>query len=239
MRERRLRRAERARRADAPAGRHAPTDTGPGARGVATTATAGCAGIATFITSAAPGRTCATGAGATGIATVDPGVCTVVGTGGFIETPNQRLPIKHVTTVMEPEDLAKVTYRLLEPENYAGAKVVVVGGGDSAVEAAIALGEAGAVVHLVYRRRVFDRIKIKNQKRLDAAVEANLVEVVLEASPRKISESQVEIKAGEETLRIDNDYVLIFAGGLLPTKLLEDAGVTIRRYHGEVYAPAN
>lgn len=137
------------------------------------------------------------------------------------------------------EDLAKVTYRLLEPENYAGAKAMVVGGGDSAVEAAIALGEAGATVHLVHRRRLFDRIKIKNQKRLDGAVDAGLVELVLEASPQAISETQVEVKVGEEIRQIENDYVLIFAGGLLPTKLLEDAGVTIRRYHGEVYAPAN
>ncbi|MEO1079980.1 MAG: NAD(P)-binding domain-containing protein [Pseudomonadota bacterium] len=137
------------------------------------------------------------------------------------------------------EEFSKVTYRLLEPENYAGTKTLVVGGGDSAVEAAIALGEAGATVHLAHRRRVFDRIKIKNQKRLDGAVEAGLVSLLLEASPRSIMESEVEIKVGEDTRRIDNDYVLIFAGGLLPTKLLEDAGVSVRKYHGEVYAPAN
>ncbi len=137
------------------------------------------------------------------------------------------------------EDLAKVTYRLLEPENYAGANTLVVGGGDSAVEAAVALGEAGAVVQLVHRGRMFDRIKTKNQKRLDAAVAAGLVELVLEASPQAITETHVEIKVGEGIRRIANDYVLIFAGGMLPTKLLKDAGVAISTYHGEVYLPAN
>ncbi|MEM9302253.1 MAG: hypothetical protein AAGE01_09100 [Pseudomonadota bacterium] len=62
---------------------------------------------------------------------------------------------------------------------------------------------------------------------------------MLQASPKRIGEAEVELGAGDETLQIANDYVLVFAGGLLPTKLLEDAGVSIRRYHGEVYAPAN
>ena len=76
-----------------------------------------------------------------------------------------------------------MAYRLLEPENFAGAKCLVVGGGDAAVEAAMSLGEAGAAaVRLSYRRDAFGRIKPKNQERLDAAVAAGSVELVMSST---------------------------------------------------------
>ena len=136
------------------------------------------------------------------------------------------------------EELPKVTYRLLEPETYQGKKCLVVGGGDSAVEAAIALGEAGAVTHLSYRQNAFSRIKKKNQARLDAAVAAGQVKLLLSTQPQKITETSVTI-AGDETVELENDYVLVFAGGVLPTKFLEAAGVEVRTFRGEAFAPAN
>ena len=74
------------------------------------------------------------------------------------------------------EELPKVCYRLLEPENYSQKHCLVVGGGDAAVEAALALDEAGATVHLAHRGDVFDRIKPKNQARLDAYIKDRLDE---------------------------------------------------------------
>ncbi len=136
------------------------------------------------------------------------------------------------------EDLPKVTYRLLEPERYAGARVLVVGGGDSAVEAAIALGEAGAAVHLSYRKGAFSRIKPKNQRRLDAAVEAGRVSLLLNTHVAEIHPDRVVFEE-EEVADLPNDYVLIFAGGVLPTAFLEAAGVAVRTFRGEAFAPAN
>ena len=137
------------------------------------------------------------------------------------------------------EDSAKVTYRLLEPEQYAGAKCLVVGGGDSAIEAAVALGDAGSAVTLAYRGNVFDRIKPKNQERLDAAVAAGRVKVMFKTQPKEIREKSVVLDAAGKIEVLDNDYVLVFAGGVLPTAFLEKAGVTVQAFKGEEFAPAN
>jgi thioredoxin reductase len=137
------------------------------------------------------------------------------------------------------EELSKVVYRLLEPESYAGAHCLVVGGGDAAVEAAIALGEAGATVHLAHRGDVFDRIKPKNQQKLDASTGAGKVKLLLKAQTKQISESAVALEVGGQAQEVKNDYVLIFAGGVLPTAFLEKAGVQVKTMKGEAYAPAN
>lgn len=135
------------------------------------------------------------------------------------------------------EDTAKVTYRLLEPERYAGQRVLVVGGGDSAVEAAVALGEAGATTHLSYRKAAFSRIKPKNQKRLDAAVEAGRVTLLLGTNVAAIHADRVSLR--EEGDDLPNDYVLVFAGGVLPTRFLQEAGVEVQTFTGQAFAPAN
>jgi thioredoxin reductase len=137
------------------------------------------------------------------------------------------------------EETAKVCYRLLEPENYVGKNVLVVGGGDSAVEAAVALGEAGAHAVLMHRGKVFDRIKPKNQQRLDAAVAAGRVRVVLEGQTKEIRDDAVLIEAGGKPETLANDYVIVLIGGVLPTKFLEEAGVEVRTFRGEAFAPAN
>ena len=137
------------------------------------------------------------------------------------------------------EELPKVCYRLLEPENYKGAHCMVVGGGDAAIEAAIALGDAGATVHLAYRGEAFDRIKPKNQEKLDASSGSGKVTVLFKAQPKQIRTDAVALDVGGEAREMKNDYVLIFAGGVLPTAFLEKAGVTVQTMKGEAYAPAN
>jgi len=137
------------------------------------------------------------------------------------------------------EDQAKVTYRLVDPEYYQGKKVMVVGGGDSAVEAAIALGGAGAVTQLCYRKKSFDRIKPKNAKRLDAAVSAGQVSLVLESTPTEVRAQHVVVKSGDTLTEHENDYVIVNIGGVLPTRFLEASGVKIQTFRGEAFAPAN
>lgn len=134
------------------------------------------------------------------------------------------------------EDLAKVSYRLLEPESYENQRCLVVGGGDSAVEAAVALGEANAIVALAYRGEAFSRIKPKNQKQLDVAVAAGRVQLLLKASPRSITPSSVSLDVEGETRELQNDFVFVLAGGVLPTQLLTAAGVEVRTLRGEALA---
>ena len=137
------------------------------------------------------------------------------------------------------EDKAKVTYRLVDPEFYAGTRVLVVGGGDSAVEAAVALGDHGAVTTLSYRKESFGRIKKKNQKKIDAACDNGQVVMAWKTNVTRIDDDAVTLKGDDGERQVPNDYVLVFAGGVLPTKFLKAAGVEIETYRGEAYAPAN
>ncbi|MEN0061113.1 MAG: NAD(P)-binding domain-containing protein [Myxococcota bacterium] len=137
------------------------------------------------------------------------------------------------------EEQGKVVYRLIEPEAYRGLRCVVVGGGDAGVEAAITLGEVGAAVHLAHRKGVFDRIKRKNQERLDAAVAAGTVTVLIHTTVSAIGKATIDLSVNGAPQTLDNDHVLIFAGGVLPTDFLTQAGVEISTYRGEAYAPAN
>lgn len=135
---------------------------------------------------------------------------------------------------------SNVAYRLLEPENYADTRCLVVGGGDAAVEAAMSLGDAGATaVRLSYRKDAFGRIKPKNQERLDAAVQAGRVELVMSSTAKEIRPDGVTLDVGGQAQEIDNDYVFVFAGGVLPTKFLEASGVEVKTFKGEEFAPAN
>lgn len=137
------------------------------------------------------------------------------------------------------EDTAKVTYRLVDPEAYAGMDVMVVGGGDSAVEAAVALGAHGARVQLSYRKTSFGRIKKKNQAKLDAAVAEGHVALRLGTQVVRIDATRVVLTGADGEVEVPNDYVLVFAGGVLPTNFLKAAGVEIETYRGEAYLPAN
>ena len=120
-----------------------------------------------------------------------------------------------------------------------GAHCLVVGGGDAAIEAAIALGEAGATVNLVHRGEVFDRIKPKNQEKLNASSAAGKVTVLYKAQTKQIRVDAVALDVGGQAREVKNDYVLIVAGGVLPTAFLEKAGVQVQTMKGEAYAPAN
>jgi len=127
----------------------------------------------------------------------------------------------------------------VDAEQYTDQRVLVVGGGDSAVEAAMACGDAGATVHLCYRKGAFSRIKKKNQARLERSVASGAVQLLLYGNPREIREKTVLIEVAGEMVELENDYVIVAVGGVLPTKFLEAAGVEVSTYRGEVFAPAN
>jgi thioredoxin reductase (NADPH) len=128
----------------------------------------------------------------------------------------------------------KVAYRLLEPEEISGKNIVVVGGGDSAVESALLLADNNHVI-LSYRSEAFNRIKPQNSTALNKAVAGGKLELLLNSTIVSIDDDSVNISVGTpgQIRHIANDLVYIFAGGELPTQFLEKAGVKITKKFGE------
>lgn len=132
------------------------------------------------------------------------------------------------------EQLPKVVYRLVDAEQYQGKKVLVVGGGDSALEAAASIAEVpGTQVTLSYRGDAFQRAKAKNRERVDAAIRSGKLRAVLKSNVKRIEIDQVHLDCGDEDpLTLQNDAVIVSAGGVLPTSLLERIGIHSETKHG-------
>jgi thioredoxin reductase/ferredoxin len=136
------------------------------------------------------------------------------------------------------EDLPKVVYRLVDPEQYRGNRVLVVGGGDSAIETALACAaEAGTRVTLSYRGEAFNRVKPKNRVLLDDARARGRVAVLMSSSVLRIDSGRVIVQTLQGEKDLENDAVVVCAGGVLPTGLLKELGVTVQTLYGEA-APA-
>ena len=135
------------------------------------------------------------------------------------------------------EDSAKVVYRLVDPEQYRGQAVLVVGGGDSALEAALALAEQpGTDVTLSYRGDAFSRVKQKNRLRVEQAAQGGSLRLLLGSVVEAIDVQQVRLRtaaaAPGEALTLRNDAVVVCAGGLLPTPLLQKVGIRFETKFG-------
>jgi len=124
------------------------------------------------------------------------------------------------------EDLPKVMYRLIEADHYVNKKILVVGGGDSAIEAAMGLGhQVGNHVILSYRKEAFSRIKERNAQRIQEATRKGKVNVVFNSNPVEFRNDSVILDVQGKLQEIPNDYVWIFAGGDPPTAFLKKIGV--------------
>ena len=138
------------------------------------------------------------------------------------------------------EDMEKVAYRLLEPEQILNENIVVVGGGDSAVEAAMLLAGQNNVT-LSYRKEAFQRIKPKNSERIKEAMSQGKVNVQFNSNLEIIEKDEVTISLGNEAVKnsLRNDRVYIFAGGELPTQFLNKIGIQITKKFGEALLKHN
>jgi thioredoxin reductase/ferredoxin len=131
------------------------------------------------------------------------------------------------------EDSNKVVYRLIDPEQYASSRVLVAGGGDSAIEAATEIADiSSGSVTLLHRGAAFDRAKSKNRARLEEAEADGRVRVLRESEVVRIEEDSVEVKTPSGSERLDNDAVIVCIGGILPTDFLRSAGIEIETKHG-------
>jgi thioredoxin reductase/Pyruvate/2-oxoacid:ferredoxin oxidoreductase delta subunit len=139
------------------------------------------------------------------------------------------------------EELPKVMYSLIEADHYKDCKILVVGGGDSAIEAAMGLGhQSGNSVMLSYRKSCFTRIKERNAKRIQESIDSGKVQVLFDSIPVEFTEKSVFIEVKGEIREIPNDYVWVFAGGTPPNAFLEKVGVQLgsRDMTAEVHSEA-
>jgi thioredoxin reductase (NADPH) len=136
------------------------------------------------------------------------------------------------------EGLQNVAYRLLEPENISGKKIVVVGGGDSAVEATLLLMNDNDVI-LSYRKDMFVRIKVDNRTAILNAIEKGKLRMIYNSNLTEITNNEITLSytsaEGDESIEvIPNDLIYILAGGELPSKFLKNAGVTVEKKFGKI-----
>ena len=127
----------------------------------------------------------------------------------------------------------KVAYRLLEPEHIQDKNILVVGGGDSAIESALMLADHNQVT-ISYRSGVFNRIKPGNKERISEAENSGKVKILYNTTVNSIEDHRVVINTQDsDTLSLENDLVYIFAGGELPTQFLKKVGLDITKKFGE------
>ncbi len=131
------------------------------------------------------------------------------------------------------EESPKVVYRLIDPSPYHGQAALVVGGGDRALEAAVALAEQpGTTVTLSYRSATFSRVKQKNRLALDQAEHVGRVRVELESTVHSIEADRVKLQTAAGLIALRNAAVIVCVGGQLPTPLLQSMGISFDTKYG-------
>ena len=131
------------------------------------------------------------------------------------------------------EDQPKVVYRLIDPEQYRNQHVLVVGGGDSALEAAWSIAAVeGTTVTLSYRGEGFSRSKPKNRDKVQAAADTGRLKVMLKSNVQNIGERTVTMEQEGTVGELPNDAVIVCAGGVLPTPFLKEIGISVETKYG-------
>jgi len=133
------------------------------------------------------------------------------------------------------EDLPKVCTRLDDPDEYEGKHVLVVGGGDSALEAAMALSGSGATVALSYRNERFGKCRRENQDKIADLAEKGGVTLYMGSQVLEVTDKVVRLEHQGREVQLPNDFVITCLGGELPAEFLKKIGVSLSRHHGETH----
>ncbi len=134
---------------------------------------------------------------------------------------------------VEGEEMSKTTYRLIDPEQYRNQHVLVVGGGDSALEAATSIADQpGTTVTLSYRSGAFGRAKRKNRERVERAVGEGRINLMFKSNIKSFTSDSVTIEQEGELIEMPNQATIICAGGILPTGFLKETGINVETKHG-------
>jgi thioredoxin reductase (NADPH) len=124
------------------------------------------------------------------------------------------------------ESAPKVMYQLIDAQSYNNNDILVVGGGDSAVEAAVGLArQPGNRVTISYRKPKFFRMKKKNEDRINELINKKEITPIFDSNVKEIFQNSVGIDQAGSLIEIPNDYVFVFAGGIPPFKMLQDMGI--------------
>lgn len=167
-----------------------------------------------------------------GIVRGDDGIFTVTTTAGVHRARHVVLALGRRGTPRKleitGEEHPKVMYSLIEADAYVNSRILVVGGGDSAIEAAMGLAhQRGNVVTLSYRKGEFSRIKERNAQRIADCVQRGMLEVVFNSMPVEIRDEEVVLEVDGTVRLLPNDYVWVFAGGIPPNDFLVKCGITL------------
>ncbi len=131
------------------------------------------------------------------------------------------------------EEMDKVVYRVIDPAQYRNQNVLVVGGGDSALEAATSIAaEAGTTVTLSYRSGAFSRAKPKNRQLVEEMEAKGRLRVLFSSNVKSIRDGAVEIAVGDKVGSIANDAIVVSAGGILPSAFLKTVGIHVETKWG-------
>lgn len=127
---------------------------------------------------------------------------------------------------VDGEELPKVMYQLVDAQSYNGRDLLVVGGGDSAIEAAVGLArQPNNRVTISYRRDAFYRIKKKNETAVTKLIHCGKIKAVFDSQVKRIGTDKVVLVTKSGDLTIVNDYVFVFAGGEPPYDFLKGIGI--------------
>mgnify|MGYP001568454846 FL=1 len=134
---------------------------------------------------------------------------------------------------MEGEEQSKVVYRLIDAEQYDNDDILVVGGGNSALEAACSIAELGRCrVSISYRSDSFGRAKANNRARVEQLVAHGKLKLLMSSQVSSISQDEVQLTVKDESKTIVNSVVIVCAGGVLPTPFLKKVGIMVATKYG-------
>jgi thioredoxin reductase/ferredoxin len=130
------------------------------------------------------------------------------------------------TLQVQGENLPKVFSLLEDPDDWRGKNVLVVGGGDSACEAALALSDAGAKVTVSYRGKGFNRAAPKNKQAIESYAAEGRIKVKLGSQVLMFDAESVTLALADGTQkRYPNDGAFVLIGADPPVQWLEKMGV--------------